>query len=182
MIFNAFSAHLHLANNISLRWTSGLTRGVDSTAMKASVIPSVKPHMSADVRRSRMAAIRKKDTKPEMIVRKLLWMLGARYRVHVNALPGCPDVVIRSKKLVLFVHGCLWHLHDDCRLARVPKSKPDYWPAKLARNKERDRLHLAELGEAGWTVEVIWECETRDPLRLEKRLGQILSAARATIA
>jgi DNA mismatch endonuclease, patch repair protein len=150
--------------------------------MKDSSIPGAKPRMSADVRRIRMAAIRKKDTKPEMVVRKLLRMLGARYRLHVNTLPGCPDVVLRSKKLVLFVHGCLWHLHDGCSLVRMPKSKPEYWPAKLARNKERDRLHLAKLGDAGWTVEVIWECETRDPVRLEKRLGQILSASRATIA
>lgn len=151
-------------------------------AMKETSISSANRRMSAEQRRLRMAAIRKKNTKPELVVRKLFWTLGARYRLHVNALPGCPDVVMRSRKLVLFVHGCLWHLHEGCRLARVPKSKPDYWPAKLARNKARDVRHVAELRDAGWTVEVIWECETRDVQQLQVRVRQILSASRPTIA
>jgi DNA mismatch endonuclease, patch repair protein len=141
-----------------------------------------KRQMSAEQRRVRMAAIQKKNTKPEMIVRKILWALGARYRLHVQTLPGCPDVVMTSRKLVVFVHGCLWHLHEGCNLVRVPKSRPEYWPMKLARNKERDALHKARLTQAGWTTEVVWECETRNPEQLERRLRQILSASRATIA
>jgi len=138
--------------------------------------------MEPSQRRARMAAIKKKNTKPELLVRKLLWSRGLRYRLHVGTLPGCPDVVMKSRSLVIFIHGCLWHLHEGCKLVRIPKSRPDYWPAKLARNKARDELHVAKLHAEGWTVEVIWECETRDPDKLGQRLDQIWSAPRATIA
>lgn len=137
--------------------------------------------MSPDLRRQVMSSIRRENTKPELIVRRILWRLGARFRLHGRDLPGRPDVVMRSRRTAIFVHGCLWHLHEGCRLARPPKSQPHYWPAKLARNKERDRQNLRRLREQGWLVEIIWECETRDLEALERRLRQILLASRAAI-
>jgi len=133
-------------------------------------------------KRRGMASIGKKNTKPELIVRRELTRLGVRYRIHVTTLPGCPDVVSHSRRLVIFVHGCLWHLHDGCALVRIPKSLPEYWPKKLTGNKERDRQHAAKLHSDGWRVEVIWECETRDEHALKLRLDQILSATRAATA
>jgi DNA mismatch endonuclease Vsr len=131
--------------------------------------------MSPDERRLRMATIRRQNTKPELIVRRVLWRLGARYRLHAAELPGRPDVVMRRARKAVFVHGCLWHLHEGCPLARVPTSKPEYWPAKLTRNKERDRRNLAELRRLGWTVEVVWECETGNHAALERRLRPFLA-------
>jgi DNA mismatch endonuclease Vsr len=134
--------------------------------------------MSASERRDRMASIRRENTKPEIIVRRILWRLGARYRLHAKKLPGRPDVVLRRRRLVIFVHGCLWHLHDGCPLARVPKSRPDYWPLKLAGNRARDQRTQEELRRAGWKVEVVWECETRDLKSLSQRLAQTLASSR----
>ena len=125
-----------------------------------------------------MASIRSRHTKPELRVRRALWAKGVRYRLHAGELPGRPDVVIRSRKLAVFVHGCLWHLHEGCKLVRVPKSRPEYWPAKLAKNKARDKRHADELKKLGWSVEVIWECETADPERLQARVAQLLAAIR----
>jgi DNA mismatch endonuclease Vsr len=123
-----------------------------------------------------MAAIHRENTRPEMIVRRTLWGLGVRYRLHAKDLPGHPDIVMRRKKSVVFVHGCLWHLHERCALVRVPRSRPDYWPRKLAGNKERDRRTLEKLRQLGWTVEVVWECETRDVEALKKRLRQTFAS------
>lgn len=123
-----------------------------------------------------MASIKRADTRPELAVRKALWSLGYRYRLHVNDLAGRPDIVMRSRRLVIFVHGCLWHLHDRCALVRVPRSRPHYWPAKLARNKARDARNIAELERDGWRVVVIWECETRNPDLLAGRLRDAVRA------
>lgn len=130
--------------------------------------------MTPDERRTRMAAIHREHTKPELVVRRALWRLGARYRLHAKELPGRPDVVMRPARKAVFVHGCLWHLHEGCPLTRVPRSRPDYWPAKLERNKNRDRGNLEELRRLGWSVEVVWECETRDQGALERRLRLFL--------
>lgn len=132
--------------------------------------------MSPQERHARMAAIHRENTKPEMTVRRILWSLGARYRLHARDLPGKPDVVMRRRRKAIFVHGCLWHLHEGCHLARVPTSQPDYWPEKLARNKERDRRNLDELRRLGWSVEVVWECETKDQAALERRLRPFLAS------
>jgi len=131
--------------------------------------------MSPDERRVRMASIQRENTRPEMVVRRALWRLGARYRLHARELPGCPDVVMRRRRMAIFVHGCLWHLHENCKLARIPKSRPDYWPGKLARNKVRDRRNIDELRRLGWVVAVIWECETRNIDCLEESLRQFLA-------
>lgn len=121
-----------------------------------------------------MASIKQADTKPELAVRRILWGLGYRYRLHVSDLAGRPDIVMRARRLVIFVHGCLWHLHDSCVLVRVPRSRPHYWPAKLARNKARDARNVAELERDGWRILVIWECETRNPELLASRLREAL--------
>jgi DNA mismatch endonuclease (patch repair protein) len=97
-----------------------------------------------------------------MFVRRLVTKLGYRYRLHTKDLPGKPDLVFRSRKRAIFVHGCFWHLHSECREGRVPNTKAGYWAPKLLRNVERDKLHLEKLEEDGWRVMVIWECELAD--------------------
>lgn len=141
-----------------------------------------KRRMSADKRRAVMASIHSKHTRPEVAVRKALTQLGARYRLHVSDLPGRPDVVMRSRRLAVFVHGCLWHLHEGCPLVRVPRTRADYWPAKLAKNRERDRRHAADLRAGGWKVAVVWECQTTEPVKLRRRLRQLLANNRAATA
>jgi DNA mismatch endonuclease (patch repair protein) len=102
-----------------------------------------------------MSRIRSRDTKPEMIVRRLLHAAGYRYRLHTKDLPGKPDVVFKRRRKVVFVHGCFWHQHDreDCLDGRRPKSNTSYWHAKLERNVERDQEHIRRLHELGWQVE-----------------------------
>lgn len=125
-----------------------------------------------------MASIRRENTRPEMEVRRELWRLGVRYRLHVRTLPGRPDIVVPRYRTAIFVHGCLWHLHEGCSLVRIPKSRPDYWPGKLARNKARDLENLAKLRLMGWRPEIVWECETKSRERLEARLSQLLASMR----
>lgn len=117
------------------------------------------------------------NTRPEIVVRRLLHRLGYRYRLHAPDLPGRPDIVFRRRKTALFVHGCFWHQHPsgDCPLRSEPRSNVSYWSAKLARNAERDAENLAKLEAAGWRAEVIWECETRELAALELKLSQMLS-------
>lgn len=130
--------------------------------------------LSATVRAQVMRSIRSKHTRPELVVRHLLWSLGARYRLHADDLPGKPDIVLRRRRLAILVHGCFWHLHEGCRLARMPKSRPEYWPAKLSRNKERDKHNLEALERLGWSTLVVWECETADTQALRARLERML--------
>lgn len=106
-----------------------------------------------------MRAVRSKDTKPELIVRRLLHSLGYRYRLHRKGMPGSPDLVFVNRRKVIFIHGCFWHGHDCKRGAREPKSNVDYWRTKVARNKIRDALSLNELEKSGWATMVVWECE-----------------------
>lgn len=119
-----------------------------------------------------MARIRGRDTKPEMLVRRLVHRMGYRFRLHRRDLPGSPDLTFPSRRKVIFVHGCFWHLHPDerCKLARMPKSRLDYWEPKLEGNKRRDRDNLARLTELGWDPLVIWECQLRDVESLEARI------------
>src|SRR5471030_2290333 len=109
-----------------------------------------------------MARIKARDTGPELVVRRLLWRLGSRYRLDRKDLPGRPDIVMPGRKLAIFVHGCFWHGHDCTRGARVPKANRDYWTAKIARNRVRDIAARAALETAGWRVETVWECELKD--------------------
>jgi DNA mismatch endonuclease, patch repair protein len=123
-----------------------------------------------------MAAIRSKDTKPEMIVRRLVHSLGYRYRLHRKDLPGKPDLVFGPRKKVIFVHGCFWHQHDDpdCLDGRLPKSRPDYWIPKLQGNKQRDKSNQAALAASGWQALIVWDCETKDSAELEKKIRSFL--------
>ena len=123
---------------------------------------------------ARMAGIRQKGTKPELIVRRLLTALGHRYRVSNRDLQGSPDIANRSRRWAVFVHGCFWHRHPGCRLTTTPKRNRSFWEAKFARNVERDRVALDVLQAAGFRVSVVWECETRDPERLLQRLAREL--------
>lgn len=126
-------------------------------------------------RSQNMAAIGSKNTKPEITVRKALYSLGIRYRIHRGDLPGKPDVYIPRLKLALLIHGCFWHMHD-CIDGHVPKTQSKYWSEKLERNIERDRHHLMKLKEIGITPVIIWECEikTNDIKLAQTRLVEIL--------
>ncbi|WLI35609.1 very short patch repair endonuclease [Pseudomonas sp. FP818] len=121
-----------------------------------------------------MAKVKSKGSKPEMVVRRLLFSLGYRYRLHDRSLPGSPDIIFKRKKKVIFVHGCFWHRHDGCPLARLPKSRLDFWIPKLEGNREHDTRTQHQLESQGWEVFVIWECELKDLNLLEKRLNGFL--------
>jgi DNA mismatch endonuclease, patch repair protein len=126
-----------------------------------------------------MSLVRSKDSKPELAVRKLVHAMGFRYRLHRKDLPGTPDLTFGRRKKVIFVHGCFWHRHSDsdCKLARLPKSRLDFWMPKLERNAKRDVENSARLKERGWEEMVVWECEvTKSNLpNLRDRIRRFLS-------
>jgi DNA mismatch endonuclease (patch repair protein) len=122
--------------------------------------------MTDQARSAQMALVRSRDTKVEMRVRKFLHAAGLRYRLHDRRLPGVPDLVFSSRRTVVFIHGCFWHRHPGCAAARLPKSRQEFWEAKLNGNVLRDSRQQAELARLGWTVLIIWECETKDPEQL----------------
>lgn len=128
-------------------------------------------------RSANMSAIRSRDTKPEMIVRRMAHGLGYRFRLHRKDLPGKPDLVFVSRRKIILVHGCFWHLHPRaaCLDARVPKTNQGYWLPKLQRNIERDGRNRDELERLGWKVLVVWECETKDLELLRRRIKGFLT-------
>ena len=109
-----------------------------------------------------MSRVRSRDTKPEKIVRSVLFSMGFRFRLCQKNLPGKPDIVLKKYKTVIFVHGCFWHGHENCKNARIPKSNIDFWKGKIERNKQRFEEVSRQLRAQGWNVVVIWECETKD--------------------
>lgn len=115
-----------------------------------------------EARSAQMRLIKSKDTKPELLVRRALFALGYRYRLHVKGLPGNPDLVFPARKKVIFIHGCFWHRHEGCRKSRVPKSRLDYWIPKFAANVQRDHKNQQDLAHTGWEALVIWECELKN--------------------
>ena len=122
-------------------------------------------------RRFCMSRIRGKDTKPEMVVRSLVHRMGYRYRLHRRDLPGIPDMVFPRHKKIIFVHGCFWHMHR-CRFGKVvPKTNAKFWQIKRKGNVDRDKRNIRKLRRMGWRVLVVWECHTRKPGRLAKKLG-----------
>src|SRR5580700_10322076 len=123
-----------------------------------------------------MARVRSKNSRPEMFVRKLVFSLGYRYRLHARDLPGHPDLVFRKLGKVIFVHGCFWHRHASCGLARLPKSRLDFWLPKLEGNKKRDERNKQALQREGWKVMTIWECQLKKPGRLGERITRFLDA------
>ena len=128
-------------------------------------------------RRWVMSRVRGKDTGPEMAIRRLVFSLSYRYRLHDRRLPGKPDLVFSARRKVIFVHGCFWHRHEGCALARMPKSRTDFWIQKLSANSERDTKNLVSLKMLGWKVLVIWECELGDARMLRKRILGFLGPA-----
>lgn len=123
-----------------------------------------------------MSAVKGKNTGPELAVRKLVHGLGYRYRLHGKGLPGKPDLVFRCRGAIIFVHGCFWHRHPGCALARLPKSRNDFWEPKLTANRVRDLRNERALRALGWRVQVIWECQIANTERLEGRLRRFLDA------
>ncbi|WP_281376738.1 very short patch repair endonuclease [Rhizorhapis suberifaciens] len=127
--------------------------------------PPVSPQRSA-----LMSRVGPKDTKPEMLVRRTLHRLGYRFRLHQADLHGRPDIVLPRYRTVIFVHGCFWHRHPGCSKASTPKTREDFWQDKFATNIARDRRNEDALRADGWQVLVVWECETRNPVKLDSKV------------
>lgn len=123
-----------------------------------------------------MARVGPRHTKPELIVRRMLHARGWRYRLHRKELPGTPDLVFVGQRAVLFVNGCFWHGHS-CRLGRMPKTRPDFWAAKLKANRQRDARKIAQLAELGWRSMTVWQCSLADR---QKALEEIESFLRGS--
>ena len=126
-----------------------------------------------------MRAVKSRDTKPELKVRRAAHALGLRFRLNRADLPGKPDLVFPAKRTALFVHGCFWHGHDCPRGARMPQNNRDYWQAKISRNMARDKASLAALKKLGWTPRVIWECQTRDDAALSRLIMRQVGTRRS---
>lgn len=124
-----------------------------------------------------MRAVRSKDTAPELIVRRIAHRLGYRYRLHPSELPGKPDLVFRSRRKVIFVHGCFWHRHRGCARATLPQSNKEFWQQKLESNAKRDSKQVRALQQLGWEALIIWQCETKNTEELACRLKTFLSTS-----
>jgi DNA mismatch endonuclease (patch repair protein) len=138
-----------------------------------AIIALIVDNLTPVQRRETMRRVRSVDTKPELLVRKLVHGMGFRYSLHSKKLAGCPDLVLPRLKSIIFVHGCFWHGHT-CGAAELPATNRAYWEAKQQRNMARDRRAVRALRGAGWKVLVIWECQTRDLARLLGRLRGFL--------
>lgn len=132
--------------------------------------------MTPEQRSRCMAAIKGKDTKPELIVRKYLFSRGLRFRVQVRKLPGKPDIVLPKYKTAIFVNGCFWHGHEGCKYFRLPKSNVEFWKEKIERNIERDKESMQALFDLGWKVVRVWECELRNKANREETLNKIYTS------
>lgn len=106
-----------------------------------------------------MAAVRSKNTRPELAIRSLVHRLGYRFRLHDRSLPGCPDIVLKRHRCIVLVNGCFWHQHPRCRRAKLPTRNSAFWTPKLLENRRRDLANLRRLRRRGWRVTVVWECE-----------------------
>ena len=122
-----------------------------------------------------MRRIRKQDTAPELLVRRALHAAGLRFRVHDRSLPGTPDIVLRRRRTVVFVHGCFWHGHDCARGRIESKRNTAFWTEKLAGNRQRDRAKSGALRRLGWRVETVWECRCADARRLDRLCEKLLA-------
>lgn len=128
---------------------------------------------TAEQRHENMSRIKGKDTKPEILVRKYLFSRGFRYRKNVGKMPGHPDIVLPKYRAVVFVHGCFWHGHENCRYARIPSTNIAFWEQKIRSNRERDAKTTAQLLEKGWNVIVVWQCELKNKAEREITLVKI---------
>lgn len=131
--------------------------------------------LSSEHRSWLMGRVGSKDTAPELVVRRYLHRLGYRYRLHVKTLPGKPDMVFPARRCVILVHGCFWHGHG-CKIGKLPKSRIEFWRAKIARNQERDAQSVRKLRALGWRVLTVWQCEIRDMRKTGPRLERFLGA------
>jgi len=123
-----------------------------------------------------MSQIRGKDTKPEMLVRRFLHSKGFRYKLHDKTLPGKPDIVLPKYKTVIFVHGCFWHGHEDCKYFVVPKTRTEWWLEKIRKNRENDSFAMESLRNLGWNVLIVWECDIKTSAIQLTALDKIVSA------
>jgi DNA mismatch endonuclease, patch repair protein len=141
-------------------------------------VPFKQPMADVFTRKKRsyiMSRIKSQDTKPEILVRRLVHSLGYRFRLRLRSLPGKPDIVLARHKKVIFVHGCFWHGHSRCKRATLPSTNRLFWQNKIARNKARDKIAKKMLRHQGWEVLEVWQCQTTNNFELEQRLGQFLS-------
>lgn len=136
-------------------------------------------NLTAERRSANMRRIRSEDTNPELALRRLIYRLGYRFRLHRKDLPGRPDVVFPGRRKVIFVHGCFWHQHPGCREGRIPSSRVDYWEPKLNRNQIRDAANQSLLEEQGWGVLVVWECALKDTITVKRTVKRFLGPVKA---
>lgn len=123
-----------------------------------------------------MSKVRSKNTSPELIVRRLIFGMGYRYRLHVAGLPGTPDIAMVGRRKIIDVRGCFWHGHEGCKFGRLPKSRHEYWTAKITRNRQRDSENLRSLQVAGWQVLIVWQCELKNLELLKTRLYEFIES------
>ena len=164
-----------------LSWCAARVLGPDPEAPSGTrgARGSEMDRISTERRSANMRSIRSKDTSPEVALRRLIHGLGYRFRLHRKDLPGRPDMVFPGRRKVIFVHGCFWHQHADCREGRIPNSRLDYWAIKLKRNQIRDATSRALLEEQGWKVLVIWECELKEVAAVTRRVKRFLGNTRS---
>lgn len=139
---------------------------------------------SKEIRSYNMSKVKNSNTKPELIVRKYLFSKGFRYRKNVKGLPGCPDIVLPKYRVVIFVNGCFWHIHEGCAAFSWPKTNRDFWEKKLKANKQRDLNNYEILGKIGWNVLIVWECELKKEskdIRLKMLVQQIENISKKDI-
>ena len=129
----------------------------------------------SEQRSRNMSAIKSKNTKPEIKVRKLLHSMGYRFRLHSKDLPGSPDIVLPKYKTVIFVHGCFWHRHENCKYASTPKTRKEFWNKKFTENKKRDSEIQEKIKILDWRSVVIWECETKNIENLRDKIIDVFS-------
>lgn len=142
--------------------------------MASKKIPRLKQRAAAAKRSANMRAIKSRDTKPELVVRKLLTRLGYRYQLHSKALPGCPDLAFPGRRAVIFVHGCFWHRHSCKRGRSLPSTNSEFWVDKLQKNAQRDKLQLRKLRSIGWRTLVVWQCQLGEEHRMARRVRAFL--------
>lgn len=121
-----------------------------------------------------MSRIKGKQTKPEILIRKVLFANGYRYRVNVRTLPGKPDIVLTKFKTIIFINGCFWHGHNDCKAAKLPTTNVVFWENKIAENIKRDKKNISNLEKSGWNVITIWQCRLRSQEKFQKQVHMLL--------
>ena len=138
-------------------------------------------HLTPEKRSWNMSRIKSKNTKPENIVKKILKKEGYLFTANSNTLPGKPDIIIKSLRAVIFVHGCFWHRHKDCRMTTIPKTNTEFWKRKFESNVKRDNKTIKELKKLKWKIRIIWECETGNVNKLKLKLRRILCGIKRAV-